>query len=403
MINRSKSFWVYFIQFAIFMALPKPGGALSQLLLVVYIVFAVILYLFAFGANGELRRAWSEMRLPYFMAFAVALSFSVSVYLNERNVELGSFFAVLRPVLFFLVFALASMLTARVLRDSCAPRKLVFYMSCFFVIAQAPFLLGNALNSDVLPGLYNADKAKSISEGLRVVGTLANPNFFGFVSAVLALFVFSRSGNSLFEWVVFLFLSFFVLVSGSKSAFLIFFFGIFFVALIRKSTSYILKVLLAIVVLSCVAALLYFFYENRDSFRYLSGLLAVFEGGGVEGIKSIGDRLVIWEEAQALYGRRQGVGVLLFGLGPIDSLASLDNEYLYSFYRWGAVGCVLLYSFWASMVFVAQPSSEGKKLAVILVVAMAVIGLQAETFSSLIYGLVVLHLIPMIAKVSENE
>lgn len=403
MTNSSRSFWVYFIQFAVFIVLPKPGGALSQLLLVGYIAFSVILYLFAFGATGEQRRVGAALRLPYFMALAVVFSFSVSVYLNERDVDLGSFFAVLRPILFCLFFALAFMLTARVLKDSCAPRQLVFYMSCFFVISQAPFLIGNSLNSDILPGLYSAEKAKSISEGLRVVGTLANPNFFGFVSSILALFIFSRSENSVFEWIVFICLGFFVLVSGSKSAFLIFFLGVVIVALIKKSSSYFLRVLLAAVALVCVASLLYFFYENRDSFRYLSGLLAAFEGGGVEGIKSIGDRLLIWEEAQALYERRQGVEVLLFGLGPIDSLASLDNEYLYSFYRWGLVGCVLVYGFWASMVFVARPNSEGRKLSAILIVAMGLIGLQAETFSSLIYGLVVLHLLPMIAKVSENE
>lgn len=394
---------MYFIQFAVFIVLPKPGGALSQLLLVGYIAFSVILYLFAFGAAGEPRRVGAALRLPYFFALAVLLSFSVSVYLNERDVDLGSFFAVFRPILFCLFFALAFMLTARALSDSCAPRQIVFYMSCFFIISQAPFLFGNAINSDIFPGLYSADKAKSISEGLRVVGTLANPNFFGFLSSILALFIFSRPGNSPLEWVVFCFLSFFVLVSGSKSAFVIFIFGVVFVALIKKSTSYFLRALLATVVLACVATLLYFFYENRDSFRYLSGLLAAFEGGGVEGIKSIGDRLLIWEEAQALYERRQGVMVLLFGLGPIDSLASLDNEYLYSFYRWGVVGCALVYGFWASMVFVAEPNSEGIKLAAILIVAMGVIGLQAETFSSLIYGLVVLHLLPMIAKVSENE
>lgn len=403
MINFSRSSWVYFIQFAVFIALPKPGGALSQMLLVVYILFSVAFYLFAFGRTGELRKECAALRLPYFVAFAAMLSFSVSIYLNQWDVDFGSFFAVLRPVLFCLFFAIAFMLTLRVLRDSYAPRQLLFYMSCFFVISQIPFLLGNALSSDFLPGLYNAEKAKSVSEGLRVVGTLTNPNFFGFISAIFALFMFSQPRNSMSEWVLFCLLGFFVLISGSKSAFVIFILGVFLVSLIKKSSSYILRLFLVAAVLFFVAGLLFFFYENRDSFRYLSGLLVAFEGDGVEGIKSISDRLLIWEEAQALYERRQGVGVLLFGLGPIEPLASLDNEYLYSFYRWGLVGSALAYGFWVSMVLVAQPNSEGLKLVLILIFAMGVVGLQAETFSSLIYGVVVLQLLPMISKVSEND
>jgi hypothetical protein len=260
----------------------------------------------------------------------------------------------------------------------------------------------NILGVNSLSAIYDFSKSKPLGSGLRVVGTMTNPNFFGVITSFLFFSIISFYKKNKIDWILLILLFTFILLSGSKSALLISV-GVTAMLLISSSsTSRIKKISYILILGAFVLSGILFLYNNKDDFRYLSSIFILFEGGSIDDIKSISDRHDIWYTAQYLFNHTPGLAKFIFGLGPIAELNSLDNDFLYSFFRWGILGSILFYGLWVSFFYIATRHGKFDMLMFGVFVSLIALGLQAETFSSLIYGVFILYMLPTMAKVGQH-
>jgi hypothetical protein len=240
------------------------------------------------------------------------------------------------------------------------------------------------LNSFILP---SSGRAELLREGVywkRTVGTIGNPNYWGFViSVALALFtymVFWR--GRLFYLPLFLGLLVSLVLTGSRSALICWVSGTIIggvvVAFIARETPRVgVSVAAVLVLVTGIYGLgLTDYYENKERFSATN-------------VDTLVGRMTVWE--QAWQTTTQDFRTFLLGQGPrkgVDTLHWGDNSYVKIFRDYGVVSLGLYLSLlWVmlqrTLRHVRTQDGDGKAWAIVLLVVLiqwCIFELSADTW-----------------------
>jgi hypothetical protein len=393
---------VFILTVSAFILMPKPGGAGTQFFLILYFSFAIFFFALTSSKYKISNTHRRHISFLFIITIVSTVSFIASFIFSHYDITFSDSAAFFRPLIFFFIFCVGLITSSQMNGSQYDASSAFRTISIIFIISQTPFILMNILGVNSLSAIYDFSKSKPLGSGLRVVGTMTNPNFFGVITSFLFFSIISFYKKNKIDWILLILLFTFILLSGSKSALLISV-GVTAMLLISSSsTSRIKKISYILILGAFVLSGILFLYNNKDDFRYLSSIFILFEGGSIDDIKSISDRHDIWYTAQYLFNHTPGLAKFIFGLGPIAELNSLDNDFLYSFFRWGILGSILFYGLWVSFFYIATRHGKFDMLMFGVFVSLIALGLQAETFSSLIYGVFILYMLPTMAKVGQH-
>ena len=130
-----------------------------------------------------------------------------------------------------------------------------------------------------------------------------------------------------------------ILVAGSRISFLLFPVGVFLVYLFSlrrlRSTHVAFLLVSASFLLAGMGSVVYLF---REEFRYLADLGQLYGTSDLTALNAVRLRLDAWGTRWALFDGVPGVSKWLIGIGPWPIMRVADNDYLYMFIRYGAVG-----------------------------------------------------------------
>lgn len=302
-----------------------------------------------------LRRYWDILLNPAVMAGIAIVGAYVMfevMYALERNLPLVVPLAGLR-VFEYLPLLFVGILLARLPRGEHAFRRLAHYV-CFFVVIEGVLGVIQALYS---PHLYGV----SLLGGGRAFGTFVSPNAYGAALATCVLLFALSNCARLRLW---LFLSvFFIVLSGSRTAFVCTALVLFFVALRRLAPwERILTLLLTPFLLAGALWL--------GSSKIVSG--REIEGEG---------RLEAWTELLAnnvqsvwnlLFGWGLGLGsntvTVLFGNDAFTGQFTSDSLYMYLLNGFGLIG---LLAYLIGLAWVWRRSHHPDKTLFILFLLLA--------------------------------
>jgi len=298
-----------------------------------------------------------------------------------------------RPFLFFFLFSLGWYSAGR-LQVKWIMRLLALFLLFQVVVGFLQLYNIGGFNSSPFNLIWSTHKVKPWQG--RIVGTLGNPNEYGYVlNMLMMLFYFylfrGRPGQLLGKSLFLLVHGFLIVFSSSRTGLVVWacFSGWESYLLLRKSGA-----LLRIVALSAVgllALLGFIFWEQilklLQAFWYVYQTLdTLMKNQSFWEIKQVKSRLVNY---QLLYDMiRQSP---LIGIGPQKDLIRIgDNDYLFCWAQWGILGMVLKYCLFIQIARMlravrspeVQPMAEALFFAVL---ALFIGGLTVESFNNLKY------------------
>lgn len=268
------------------------------------------------------------------------LSMTISMSLAEESLTLLRLSEILKPAVFMTIFTFA----ANVNLEFSIPeiKRTLVLAAKIIVLGQLIVVIDQLFDINFFSLFYDYGKESDTEElytFLRSTGTLQNPNYFAWVivQCAVVIQVFENKGNRL----LWLFLSLLlVLLSGSKSILVAFFISMILVSWLKGGRVVFNRQNLYWLIFSIGLALIVynFIVTFPDVFPRLQILIALLTGEDTSG----GGRYKIWERAYAYFlMNEQGVASWVFGLGPIEMFRTLDNGYLYMFFRYGIIGLLL--------------------------------------------------------------
>lgn len=240
------------------------------------------------------------------------------------------------------------------------------------------------VNSFILPSSGSAELLREGAFWKRAVGTIGNPNYWGFVISValalLTYMVFWR--GRLFYLPLFLGLLVSLILTGSRSALICWVSGTMIggiaVAFAAREVPRVgITVAAALVLVTGISGLgLTDYYENKDRFS-------------VTNVDTFVGRMTVWE--QAWQSTTQDFRTFLLGQGPrkgVDTLHWGDNSYIKLFRDYGVVSLALYLSLlWVmlkrTLQHVRTLTGDGKTWAIVLLVVLiqwCIFELSADTW-----------------------
>lgn len=330
--------------------------------------------------------------------FIVYLIFLLSlVVISALSNEASLFFSDLSEV-FRIIFISTAFVYGLSKYDKVGPKSISVFIT-FFLISQTLISIPQALNIESVVSvssiIWSSDK---VTTG-RIVGTMSNPNFLGILASSLAVYIIMKitlakkiAKVDLFQLLI---LFIIIIFSGSRTSLLSFSLAAMLIFIINLRV-HILKLIIPLFIVTLFGSDIYEFILNYEGLRYISEPFRLYEKNKIfslSDINALSARLDIWERARLLFINSANPFKFVLGLGPGKEigLSFMDNQYLFWFFKYGVLGCILfsippLISIYISLKFLLDKSNIGVDVAV-LCIAFAVVffinGLFAETFSSM--------------------
>lgn len=215
--------------------------------------------------------------------------------------------------------------------------KALFAIGVLILVGQSFVCVLQVLNIKALDFIYNTDKLADHTR--RILGTLGNPNALAWFSAQAGILCLV-TGKSKFRWALIFLAGILIFLSASRSMLILYptmlVGSVFFLS--GKKLSFRAGIFLSVVGVLLLAGLLSIVYLLRSQLGYLSEILKVTQSGSLSDVGSFAGRLELWGETWRYFESSTLESKWVMGLGALARLKTLDNDYLYVFYRYGLLG-----------------------------------------------------------------
>lgn len=373
-----------------YMLMLKPN--LSYFHYVTYFLIAliaVIIIIYLSKLFGLTQSLINFLLLLGLCSFTIA----ISVLLNLSNLSIMALFEVFKPIYFS--FILLSGYFVGLYLNYNKICKGLLTLAYIVILFQCILAIDQLWNLQILSNLYYSDKTKSLGSLIRITGTIGNPNTFAWIVTQMSILIFlleTKKGLRLF----FLTIGFvLVLLSGSRSAFLLFPFMIFTSKLLSNRNTvkfYLIKLPLYTALLVGILMISYqLLIKYGSELKYLYQIVSVIEDKSFTSINSFDARTQIWNHAWQNFTSENNMLITwLFGLGP-GSLSSLDNDYLFAAFNNGLIFFIInIFIYMYILIrFMKVKNLKIKALGVQYIIFSFIIGFQAETLSGWNYPILI--------------
>jgi hypothetical protein len=373
-----------------YMLMLKPN--LSYFHYVTYFLIAliaVIIIIYSSKLFGLTQSLINFLLLLGLCSFTIA----ISVLLNLSNLSIMALFEVFKPIYFS--FILLSGYFVGLYLNYNKICKGLLTLAYIVILFQCILAIDQLWNLQILSNLYYSDKTKSLGSLIRITGTIGNPNTFAWIVTQMSILIFlleTKKGLRLF----FLTIGFvLVLLSGSRSAFLLFPFMIFTSKLLSNRNTvkfYLIKLPLYTALLVGILMISYqLLIKYGSELKYLYQIVSVIEDKSFTSINSFDARTQIWNHAWQNFTSENNMLITwLFGLGP-GSLSSLDNDYLFAAFNNGLIFFIInIFIYMYILIrFMKVKNLKIKALGVQYIIFSFIIGFQAETLSGWNYPILI--------------
>lgn len=360
---------------------PKPSLAGGVLFLTFCLLFISVLYLFRKYFSHEKIRVDNCL---VFLLLAQAIIICISNLYNNDIIRSGAVSEIIKLVIFLLTFLLyrnIPTLTYSVIRT-----HFYFALSLITIVT-----IDQLLKINLFEMIYTDER--SISDLFRVVSTLVNPNFYGFMLIVLSFFL-----PYIFRWkgivIGSIFIIFLLFSSGSRSSLVLFFIAFPLVVYICKEVKvFTFKGIVWVsLILSVISVFIYSFLMFGQDFKYLYQL-TLLASGDLSSVSSFRARLDIWSNLSDVFSA-YGEHKYFIGLGSLDIFRVTDNDFLSAYYKTGIVGAGVTYATYIYIYFVAYRSPKSIEQGVLIgtLILMLLLSFQSQTFTGYFHPIVVFGL-----------
>jgi|SRR5690625_1406446 len=321
------------------------------------------------------------------MLFIYALTIALSITFSS-NIKAGDFFQIAKPF-YFGIILLFGFFVAR-LNDEKSIIKGLLTVAYLMIFAQLVTGITQLLDIPLFDFIYSDEKSRPFGRMMRLVGTTGNPNTFGWLVIQSAVIITLFETRSLRKWLWIAIVTMLLVFSGSRSMLImlpIIIIGASLIATRKNIKFYIFKVPIYICLLALsYFSLIWFLEKYQTSFPYLSQLLTVLNGEGIDSINSVELRTVAWDSALLNFSQNSGLSTWLFGLGA-GTYPVMDNTYYYSIINTGYVGLATVLALFLMLIFIFKKvkNIKIKALGYQYIIFSLALGIQADTISGWTY------------------
>jgi hypothetical protein len=373
----------------LFTLMPRPEIEGVQFLTYPLLGLVVLITSVFYFKKLELNR-----NILFFLTLVLLYSFALSLStMFSENITINSFTHIFKPLL-FAVLLLFGFIVGN-LNEYETVKKGLLKSARFILLAQVIVGIPQLFSITMFDALYSSEMARPLGQLLRIVGTLGNPNIFAWMviqSSVIILLMEKNKSKKLFWLLIGASL---IVLSGSRTSFVLFPTVIIACKLLRVRKNLIfffMRVPIYIVTLVLSFFLMIWLIERyADYFPYLSQLLQILDTGKLTSVSSFNTRTIIWHNAWTTFTDKASLITWLFGLGP-GAFDFIDCDYLYSLVTYGIVGFIINLFLYLSL-FIMFSKLEQKELKVLgqqYIIFSLIIGYQAETLSGWNYPLLIM-------------
>jgi hypothetical protein len=327
----------------------------------------------------------------------------ISALLNGSYVRFVGFLDACRPLLLFLIFVVGAYVGSFSIQ---IVRRALLVACGVILIGQGLVVSAQLAGLRVFSLIYSEEKLAGLDSTFRVVGTMSNPNAFAWLVCSISLLFFAMR-RGLLGWLVLTFGMLLILLSGSRSILLLFLPVIIaFVFLSNHFQDRKLnwsKVAIVVGLLFGVGVSVLFYF--RDSFLYLWELRELFATRSLGTIGSFAKRFILWEVVTEYFVTREAQWKWFIGLGPREELRTLDNDYLFVFFKYGAIGLVTHFFvlFTLGLTFLKSRFTDLGMYGFVLLGMAIVMGLQSETMAGWLHPLLIFYFSGICVGVGRRE
>jgi hypothetical protein len=268
-----------------------------------------------------------------------------------------------------------------------------FKLLLFSILLLEGFIITNqVLDIDIVNQFTNLFfNLSKYFDSSRTVGTFANPNLLGFW--MILIYFYIRIFNNRFKMNIFLISFLLVLLSSSRTMLL---FYLLFNSIFEFNfrNLFALKSITPLIAISILIFYIVNYILSSDLFifRYISELLNLLLSGDInlEKISSISKRLDMWAYVINYISTDDSLK-LLFGFSPRKEygFSYIDNQYIFTYFRWGIFGSILFYSIWIYIYILIDKYKKYDKgvsqlvsFLKVYLILLLFYGLVGESFSS---------------------
>ncbi|WP_098074697.1 O-antigen ligase family protein [Longibacter salinarum] len=322
--------------------------------------------------------------------FVIALLTAVSQLLNSGGLELSGVTRIARPFLYMVVIAYGYKIGVAKTDDTIT----LSILWAAYVVLAGQIIVGATqfLGIRVFDLIYTSSKSSPYYGLLRLSGTLANPNFYGWVMLQLVTIITLLNRRAT-AYPLVLIAAVMAVMSGSRTATLILPFVIVLTQSFRRSPRVRIVRLIGVALLVGVISTSLFIAVSQY-LPYVGSIRQLFVTGSLTAIGSLNARFIHWEMVADIF--RQGdIWTWLFGLSDRSFTQTLDNDYLYVLFRNGIVGLLFHISFAIYLFRLCYQQRRNKiaQICIVYILSALVMGTVAETLAGWLLPIWLLYLI----------
>ena len=370
---RNQIFILAGLPILIFVYIPKPAIEKVQFLTYPFLAFVLsgIIFLLLNSKKNKIKLSSiiENKRIVFIISLLALNIFSliISFIFNVNEIRQTSIVEIAKPVLFFIILLYGNIFACV---DLCKCQQGLLLANYLIIFGQGIFVIIQSISPELISVFYSTDKLSALG-GLRVTGTLANPNTFVWVVSFATISIYMLERNKYKKYLFLLFGSFLIFLSASRTGIILYPVLLLITnaleALLyqkkKKSISESQKIFLKFIVLLVLLAILLkviidVIPQHSPYFALL--IESVQQQEDVAEISSLEKRLNWWENIYRLYFKDLDVLPWIFGIGSRSITRVVDNDYLYVFYRTGIFGLLIhfLTIFYALKVFIKTSKSN---------------------------------------------
>lgn len=370
----------YFI--LLFVFVPFFSGHERFLLPVLFSLVCILLY----NSKINIIKAFHNKDIKIILYLFILHSFLILSGLLVNTKEFNSirpFFEVFKYLGFFIIilFSYLSILNSKN-TINIIMNKGIFFLKIILVL-QVFIMFDQLLEINLLSNIYSY--SKSNPNTMRLVGTLYNPNTFGWIILQFGVLIFLFD-KSKFKLLWLILVAFMVLFSGSKSNIIMMFFDIFLLYFFINNYSVNSIKFFKIITIFFISLLIFILmiYFFKDIFISVSVLYDLITQGP-SSLTTLSARFKIWESGLDIFFNTESLMNILFGYSNI--FRNLDNNYFFILIRYGLVGClayILLFIYILKISYTYKDTKIGLFLLQFIILQL-ILGLQADNLAGWIY------------------
>lgn len=374
---------------------PLPGAHL-----LVYPVLAGVL--FVLGSLFAVRRATADRRLLIITALCLLLSVAagISGIVNSAHLRMTAPLDVARPAALLIFFVYGYYVAPQ--HGEREARMGLLGASLLILTGQAVIASLQLAGGTYFDLIYSEHKMSSFGDILRVTGSLSNPNSFAWIVSQTAIIVLLLGSGGL-RFLAIILAAPLILFSGSRTMLLLF--PVMVAAALVLRTPGRFKISGPTLGYSLVIALGFFLavVQFREYFPYLGQLVTAAESGSLRPLHALTVRLEGWQDGFAAM-QAEGFSGWFVGIGSRETTNWLDNDFIYVFVRFGALGwamhlALILYLFW---LFWNTRTSAVSRVGLQHLAFAVLMGAVRDTMGGWMYPLLVFYLAGLAAGISRR-